>query len=741
MNDRRVIWGGGFLTLLGLLAIGAPWLGLRNPAAQPDGLVLRDLAPLSRVEAIALADGGLQFAHRIRALPDGSVEYLRGTTWKSLRATDLAGPRPEDWHRQPVYLLGTDGFGRDLLSRLIYGARVSMLIGLLAATMATLVGAGVGLLSGLAGGWMDALLMRFTDLVLSVPRLFLALMIVALYGASLTTTVLVLAATTWMAAARLVRGEILSARELGFVQAARAAGAPRWRLGLLHLLPVALVPLIVQGTLLFSDTILLETALSFLGLGVPPPTPSWGNLIADGRHSLFDAWWVATLPGLAIASTILALNLLGDSARERLMGTRTENLRPGFDCASTDADRGGEPRGSRGRRKLVPALGRLVGLSVLLSCLSIAAAEEATVELHVERETGVARIVAINGEPVPVTVTLELTEQENLRLDETLPLIVTVPAGREMTLLVLERAESTKPWHYRYRWSWTEGALEEEPDVPVETRTVAGSDYTLPYPPGFAFQVVESLDDDPSHTDPGAIDWLIPEGTQVSAAREGTVARITGGASVLLQILHPDGTIGTYRGLQDLRVRFGDPVETGEVLGAVASPDVFETAHLHFHVFRAGRDGAKRLITPTFATTKGNGVTLELRGVYMRPHEETVSTKGDNWPVNAVQSVVTCRAIDRSGRPLDFTNRFGPDEVVHVHVAFGAPDIYPIQIDFVRAGEDKAKSIRRFPTEPGWDGVHVTLDLGGVDQPGGEWVVETRVDGEVRNRTGFSVRD
>jgi hypothetical protein len=309
---------------------------------------------------------------------------------------------------------------------------------------------------------------------------------------------------------------------------------------------------------------------------------------------------------------------------------------------------------------------------------------------------------------------------------------------------LLERADQTHPWRYRYRWSWTEGALEEEIETsvtaaPVTLQPVAGSDYTLPYPPGFAYQVVESLDDDPSHNDPLAIDWLIPAGTQVSAARGGTVARIAGGADTMIQVLHEDGTIGTYRGLQDVRVRFGDPLETGDVLGAVATADAFHTAHLHFHVFRASQEGTQRLIPLTFTTSKGRRVAPELREVYMRPYEGKAAAL--KWPLNAVQSVVTSRAIDRSGHPLDRTNRFGPEEVVHVHVAFGAPDTYPIQVDFIPVGSRKAKSIRRFPTQPEWDGVNVTLDLGGIDEPAGDWVIETRVDGEVRARTEFSVKD
>jgi peptide/nickel transport system permease protein len=323
VNDRRMILGGGFLVVLALVALAAPWLGLRDPSAQPDTLVLRDLPPLSRPQGVRLADGNLRYAHETRPLEGGAIEIRRGETWTRLAPPQLA----PDWNVRPLYLLGTDNFGRDLLSRLIYGGRISLLVGLAGALIAVVLGTLVGAVAGFAGGWIDALLMRFTDVVLSVPRLFLALLLVALYRPSLLTTMLVLGGTTWMAAARLVRGEILSLRERDFVQAARAAGASPLRLSLLHLLPLAMVPVIIEGTLRVGDTILLEAALSYLDLGVRPPTPSWGNLIADGRHSLLGAWWISTLPGLAVVATVISLNFVGEAARHRLGSTHRRPAR------------------------------------------------------------------------------------------------------------------------------------------------------------------------------------------------------------------------------------------------------------------------------------------------------------------------------------------------------------------------------------------------------------------------------
>jgi peptide/nickel transport system permease protein len=216
------------------------------------------------------------------------------------------------------FLLGTDSLGRDLLSRLVWGARVSLVAGFLAALVAIAIGGSVGLAAGFSGGRVDGLLMRATDGALAIPRLFLLLLLAALFRPTLATTVLLVGGTTWMAAARLVRGEALSIREREFVAAARAAGASPIRVAVHHVLPHAAAVLGVEAALRLGQAVLLEASLSFLGLGVPPPVSSWGGLIADGRDRLLDAWWIATWPGLALAGVVIAASLVADGARERL---------------------------------------------------------------------------------------------------------------------------------------------------------------------------------------------------------------------------------------------------------------------------------------------------------------------------------------------------------------------------------------------------------------------------------------
>jgi peptide/nickel transport system permease protein len=214
--------------------------------------------------------------------------------------------------------LGTDHLGRDVYSRLVYGARVSLTIGALAALLGAVVGVAAGLVAGYVGGRVDAVIMRLVDLNLAFPLILLALSVVALLGANLRNLVIVMAITTWMIYARVVRGLGLSLREREFVQAARALGANDARIIGWHVLPNVLAPVLVIWTLEVARVILMESALSFLGLGVPPPTPTWGRMLAEGRDYLTVAGWISIFPGLAIMATVLGINFLGDGLRDLL---------------------------------------------------------------------------------------------------------------------------------------------------------------------------------------------------------------------------------------------------------------------------------------------------------------------------------------------------------------------------------------------------------------------------------------
>lgn len=217
-----------------------------------------------------------------------------------------------------VSLLGTDHLGRDILSRLIFGARISLIIGVSAVALAGTLGTLLGLVAGYRGGRVDDFVMRLTDTMLAMPFILLALAVIAVLGPSLRNIIFVLGITSWVSYARVVRAEILTLRAREFVLAAQALGGGGRRIVFRHLLPNVLTPVIVIATLEVARMIILESALSFLGLGVQPPTPTWGGMLADGRAYLSTAWWQATLPGLSIMLTVLGINLLGDWLRDVL---------------------------------------------------------------------------------------------------------------------------------------------------------------------------------------------------------------------------------------------------------------------------------------------------------------------------------------------------------------------------------------------------------------------------------------
>lgn len=274
LRDRRAGFGATVLMIVTLAAVAAPLVSGDNPAAQHDIVATRFLPPLT---------------------------------------TDHAGT---------FHPLGTDRFGRDLWTRLVYGARVSLTVGVLAVVLSVAIGVLIGGVAGYRSGPVSTLLLAVTDFALAVPRVVLLLLLAALTEPSAALVIVVLGFTGWMSVARLVHGEVRSLAARQFVEGAVALGLARSRVLMRHILPNALTPVIVSAALGLGNAIMLEAGLSFLGLGVQPPTPSWGNMIASGRDTLVNAPWIAAAPGAALVLVVVACTLLGDAVQDALAGDR-----------------------------------------------------------------------------------------------------------------------------------------------------------------------------------------------------------------------------------------------------------------------------------------------------------------------------------------------------------------------------------------------------------------------------------
>lgn len=312
---RRLRFGFGLLLAFLVSALVMPWL-LPDPQEILDPRQAGLLPPFASVFVVSMQDGTTLAASQM-VTRDGELQIFRLGAWQTVEASRVArvGKR--------FFLLGTDSLGRDVAARLAAAGQTSLAVGFLALGLALVLGVGLGLMAGLGPSWLEQALMAFVDAALALPVLFVLLAFGAFIRPSLFSVVLFLGATFWMGVARLTRGQVLQIREQPWFAAAKGLGLHPLRLGLVHILPNLATPVAQDATLRLGDLILVEASLSFLGFGVPPPIPSWGNMAAEGFEVWRLAWWLPIFPGLAVAATVLAFALIADGIGELARGQET----------------------------------------------------------------------------------------------------------------------------------------------------------------------------------------------------------------------------------------------------------------------------------------------------------------------------------------------------------------------------------------------------------------------------------
>ena len=352
MRHTIAIYASCVIFILYSAAFLAPFIAPFSPYDQQDFLVTAYQPPLARLDALVLnqpknliiplqkgtgtsidlANSLITDFQRLKTrnepnairfvneyhLEGDKVIYHQGMRTKTIALDELAKTKENKIAVTRTFILGTDQYGRDILSRVIYGSKISLSIGFLVVLISVSLGTVIGVTSGYFGGWIDAIMMRIVDVLIAFPALFLILIIIATFGNSIYLIVITLSFTGWMGVARIVRSQVLSLKEQEFILAAKSLGLSNMRIIFRHLAPNTLTPVIIAATLRIGSIILTEAGLSFLGLGVQPPTPSWGNIINEGRDSLLNYWWISTFPGIAILTTVVCFNLIGDGVRDAL---------------------------------------------------------------------------------------------------------------------------------------------------------------------------------------------------------------------------------------------------------------------------------------------------------------------------------------------------------------------------------------------------------------------------------------